>query len=309
MTLKWQRLSDFFSLILIMVQILPHTIAITLALLINAAADPDSITLHNVKVFYYLLPDWGESLAGTQSCPNKNMSCHWEYSGNITQLVESFDSQMSLKNASNQSITVTMYNIHSLWHKLKKFYPMNCSLKTDLSIACSEESSKHPSHSILFPKSFPNFDGYSTTHPSSSVQKIYKEAYLNQTTLDFHTANSMKSFPQLIKAGTYIASACHNKHGAESTRDKIVKALRAAGFRIDGLGNNKKTIVIMFCSLHFCVNVFIQFISLGLIFVVIMIVAMFTVPMTISLYFVFSFSHFRFKMNNIHRWMFKITIP
>lgn len=219
-----------------MCRLLGCTIAIILAIVINADNDTDVSLLYNVKVFYYIQPDWGESQSGIQNCPNKNMICDWAYSGNITQLVESFNHQILSQSASSQSITVTMYNIHSLWHKLKKFYPLNCLLKTDLSLACSEESSKHPSHSILFPKSFPNFDGYSTTHPSSSVQKIYQEAYLNQSILDYHTMNSMKSFSQLIKAGTYIASACHNKNGVESSRDKIVKAVRAAGFRIDGLG-------------------------------------------------------------------------
>ena len=221
---------------MIMPQLLGCMIAMILAIVINSDNDTNASLSYNVKVFYYLHPDWGESISGIQMCANKNMSCDWEYSGNITQLVESFKNHILSESTDSRSITVTMYNLHSLWHKLKKFYPLNCLLKTDLSLACSEESSKHPSHSILFAKSFPNFDGHSTTHPSSSFQKVYQEAFLNQTILDYHTANSMKSFSQLIKAGTYIASACHNKNGIESSRDKIVKAIRAAGFRIDGLG-------------------------------------------------------------------------
>lgn len=190
-----------------------------------------------VKVFYFILPDWGIFSSGDKSCSDKKLKCNWEHSGDFEQLTASFDRFVhGPQERSENNVTVAMYNIHSLWRKQKKHYPPACSMRTDLNLATSEESMKHRSHSELFPKSFPNFDGFSTTSPSSSVQRIYSEAYLNESIVNFHTQNSMRQFGKLIKAGTYIASACHNSFGVESSRDKIVKSLRSSGFRIDGLG-------------------------------------------------------------------------
>lgn len=197
-----------------------------------------------VKVFYFVMPDWGPGNNGDQSCSDKNLKCSWEVSGDFVELTTCFN-RFARRSSGNSgsNVTVTMYNIHSLWRSQKKHYPLNCLMRTDLSLATSEESMKHRSHSELFPKSFPNFDGYSTTSPLSSVQRIYKEAYLNETVVNFHTKNSMRPFDKLIKAGTYIASACHNSMGTESNRDKIVKTLRSSGFRVDGLGEVNK----LFC--------------------------------------------------------------
>jgi hypothetical protein len=212
------------------------TLLLTGIILHNVIGDTISETTY-VKIFYFLLPDWGIFSSGDKSCSDKNLKCNWEHSGDFEQLTASFNRfAHGPRDSPENNLTVGMYNIHSLWRTQKKHYPPTCSMKTDLNLATSEESVKHRSHSELFPKSFPNFDGYSTTSPSSSVQRIYVEAYLNESVVNFHTQNSMRTFNQLIKAGTYIASACHNSFGVESNRDKIVKSLRSSGFRIDGLG-------------------------------------------------------------------------
>ena len=203
---------------------------------IIVAGDTISETTY-VKIFYFILPDWGVFTSGDRSCSNKNLKCNWEHSGDFEELTASFNRfAHGPRDSPENNLTVGMYNIHSLWRKQKKHYPPTCSMRTDLNLATSEESMKHRSHSELFPKSFPNFDGYSTTSPLSSVQRIYSEAYLNESIVNYHTQNSMRPFNKLIKAGTYIASACHNSFGVESTRDKIVKSLRSSGFRVDGLG-------------------------------------------------------------------------
>jgi hypothetical protein len=190
-----------------------------------------------VKVFYYIHPDWGKGHRGEQSCSSANVICDWDYSGNLTELTSSFRDHVSTYNDDRaDNITVSMYNIHSLWHKHRIHYPPNCSMQTNLSLACSDESIKHPSHSELFPRSFPNFDGYSTTSPMSSIQKYYEDAYLNETILNGQTKHNVKSYKDLIKAGSYVASSCHGRDGGPSKRDQIVLSLRSHGFRVDGLG-------------------------------------------------------------------------
>ena len=220
------------------------TLLIILAIFLVVVADPKMLvtteTESNVKVFYYILPDWGSSLSGDQICPNEKMKCNWEYSGNLTHLIDSYNThKIQQQRSDSHAVTVAMYHIHTLWNQQKQNIPIS-KLKTDLNLACSEESRKHPRHSALFAISFRNFDGYSTTHPSSTIQKIYKEAYLNETILNYHTDNHMKQFDDLIKGGSFVASACHNaKFDTEAPREKIVKALRSYGFRIDGLGEMK----------------------------------------------------------------------
>ena len=83
----------------------------------------------------------------------------------------------------------------------------------------------------LFHKKFHRFaffDGSSLTHPSSSVQIIHPYAYLN-------ASNFLPLLPQpsLVKGAAYVASDCHNRQNA---RNQLVAAIKAANFRVDGLG-------------------------------------------------------------------------
>ena len=212
-------------------------VAIMILVSLPSDANHNEGSTKYIKVFYYINPEWGIGRRGEQSCSTGNVICDWNYSGNFTELTNNFRDHISTyKDDSGDNITVSVYNIHSLWQKLRMDYPPNCSLRTDLSLACSDESVKHPSHSDLFSRSFPNFDGHSTTSPTSSIQKYYEDAYLNETILSFHSKHSMKSYRDLIKAGSYVATSCHSRDGSISKRDQIVISLRAHGFRVDGLG-------------------------------------------------------------------------
>lgn len=71
------------------------------------------------------------------------------------------------------------------------------------------------------------FDGVSLTHPSADVQQIYPEAWLNASLFV-----EVKPFHHLVKAAAYIASDCHSR----SVRHSLVASIKAAGFRVDGLG-------------------------------------------------------------------------
>ena len=83
----------------------------------------------------------------------------------------------------------------------------------------------------LFTPSFRNFDGFSTTHPTAHVQRVYAEAFLNASMF-----LTKKNFSSLIKGAAYVASECHKRDGANANRDSVVYELRMAGLRVDGLG-------------------------------------------------------------------------
>ena len=86
----------------------------------------------------------------------------------------------------------------------------------------------------LFDPTFKNFDGYSTTHPASNIQRVYAQAFLNAS--DFISLDKMQNFSSLIKAASYVAGDCHKRDSANSNRDHIVHRIRRAGFRVEGLG-------------------------------------------------------------------------
>eukprot|EP00606_Chrysophyceae_sp_TOSAG23-5_P000733 GSChrysophyteH2.ASY1.ANO1.153.1 assembled CDS len=135
----------------------------------------------------------------------------------------------------NNSISVGLYNIHSLWEKKRDHYPSSCELRTNLSIAESEESSVRYGH--LFTPSFKNFDGYSTISPHAHIQRVYRESMMSTT--DF--IEPVKNFSSLIKGASYVASDCHGRDAANANRDSVVIDIRNAGFRVDGLGRCLKT--------------------------------------------------------------------
>jgi hypothetical protein len=84
---------------------------------------------------------------------------------------------------------------------------------------------------IVIDQSFKNYDGYSSTHPNSAVQRIYKDALFNVSDL-----LPLNHFSSLIKAASYVASDCHKRDSANAKRDEIVQQIRQLGFRVDGLG-------------------------------------------------------------------------
>lgn len=107
--------------------------------------------------------------------------------------------------------------------------PPMCEFPTNLTMAESEESRQR--YNGLFEPSFKHFDGTSTTQPTSSVQRVYKEAFLPES--DFVPR---RPFKELIKAAAYVASDCHKRDNANANRDGIVKQLKQLGLRVDGLG-------------------------------------------------------------------------
>ena len=93
----------------------------------------------------------------------------------------------------------------------------------------SEESSAR--FSFLFDGTFKHFDGHSTTHPNSTVPRVYVDAFLNSS--EFLPVFNHSS---MLPGASYVASDCHKRDGANANRDGVVQQLRAAGIRVDGLG-------------------------------------------------------------------------
>jgi len=124
-------------------------------------------------------------------------------------------------------VTVSLYNIHT-WSTLspKPHSPNSSKLRTTLTMAESEES--HNRFNKLFTASFPHFDGYSTTHPQSTVPRTYFRGWDNVKFLP------LQPFKSLIKGGTFVASTCH-RAGDGLRRMNLVKELMQF-FRIDNLG-------------------------------------------------------------------------
>jgi hypothetical protein len=189
-----------------------------------------------VKVFHYLLGHWGPNWpTGDVTC-DKHIKCEWIVSDQLKHLQSAVEHSWSLHHMSHHSmITVGLYNIHSLWEKYRDLKPQVCSLSSvNLTMYETEESVVR--FNWYFNNANPHFDGYSSTHPNATVQRVYLDAFLNETL--FHP---LKNFTSLIKGGAYIASDCHRHDGANSNRDGIVRMLRGEGVRVDGLGRCMRT--------------------------------------------------------------------
>jgi hypothetical protein len=186
-----------------------------------------------VKVFHYILPHWGESSSGDFSC-ERHVKCDWVIAD---QLVHLRNNALYLSEHHSSHIpllTVAMYNIHTLWEKYRDLKPQICQLWTNITMYETEESEVR--FSWYFNTARPNFDGFSSTHPNASVQRVYQAAFLNETEI-----LPFKNFTSLVKAGAYIASDCHRHDGANSNRDNVVRSIRDHGFRVDGLGHCLRT--------------------------------------------------------------------
>lgn len=150
----------------------------------------------SVGVFYFLTSNWGDKLKdGDQKCPN--MRCDWSQSDNLHHLEQKHKSFISETGSNSPIITAAVYNVHSLWRKHAARAPLNCAWRTNITLATSEESTIRYHH--LFNSTFPNFNGFSTNHPSSAIQRIHVGALLNPS--DFR--ENMHNFSYLIKAGSY----------------------------------------------------------------------------------------------------------
>jgi hypothetical protein len=195
---------------------------------------------------------WGEldgsGLQGQFNCPSMGeksvtyLKCAMHSNDKKKDLLvnihEKYEKFMNSSQKNNKKIiTVSLYNIHT-WIMLSPAPHLpSCALNTDLAMVESEESTKR--FKYLFSKSFPWYDGNSTTSPFASIQR----SYING--LNLSSFLPLKSFTQAIKGAAYVASTCH-KGG--SSRDNIVTQLQKL-FRIDSLGkckknNNKNSIVL-----------------------------------------------------------------
>ncbi len=181
---------------------------------------------HSVKVFHFMVSHWGESRFGLQHCDN--IACDWTHADKVYALKDNL-METDLYKYGKQTTTLSLYNIHSWWEKTRDTKPNICELNTNLTMAESEESKVR--YHQLFDQSFKNFDGFSTTHTASNLQRVYIESNFSAEEL-----HAVKNFSTLIKAASYVASDCHKRDSANANRDGVVHQIRLEGFRVDGLG-------------------------------------------------------------------------
>jgi hypothetical protein len=220
-------------------------IAINLLQLLHTASTQNK----SVTVLYYVLHHWNDdSINGNFDCGD--IECDWLKSSNMTKLKRRFEDSVG-----RNGTTVALYNTHSLVEKFRVYHPVNCDWQTDLTMATSEEV--HVRFDHQFKRMFQNFDGNSTAHPNSTIQRIPNQAtmrdgilgqsLMNEAMADRSNAtiedkSSMRyNFSSQIKAASYVASECHKRDGANAKRDEIVAQLRQAGLRVDGLGRCMKS--------------------------------------------------------------------
>lgn len=129
------------------------------------------------------------------------------------------------------TVTLSVYNVHSWWERTREYHPATCELRTNLTLVETEESRAR--FSKMFDPIFKNFDGFSSTHPTAHVQRVYIDAFLNESSF---INTTLIPFSSLIKGGSYVASDCHKRDSANSNRDSVVGELRKYGLRVDGLG-------------------------------------------------------------------------
>ena len=194
------------------------------------------IKSNNIVEVYHLIDNslWGEvdgsAIQGTYHCQQQQLQCEFYSSDSKKNFIETL--QYKYKKYSrkynntniNNVVTVSLYNIHT-WGLLSSYphRPDYCKLPTDISIVESEESFIR--FKKLFTDSFPHYDGNSTTHPSSSVQRFYFDSSLSNVTF-----LPLKAFHNLIKGAAFVASTCHR-----NKRDELFNDI-GKGFRIDSLG-------------------------------------------------------------------------
>lgn len=194
----------------------------------SVAIDINSSSIDNVFVYHFMIKHWGSVHEGDYECGR--IGCHWTSSDHIKNLRQRFvETEIS-----PHGISLSLYNIHSLWERSREHRPAICELHTNITMAETEESRIRYNH--LFEPSFRNFDGYSSTHPSSNVQRIYSESWLNAS--DFVP---LQNFSSMIKGAAYVASDCHRRDSANANRDSVVFSIRQGGFRVDGLGRCMKS--------------------------------------------------------------------
>ena len=122
-----------------------------------ASAPTRNNSIPHVQVFHYIIHYWGSLYSGDQKCPN--MICEFFHDHKLDML--SYQVRHNEEKARESSIsnikTASLYNIHYLHQSTRRNSPDLCSIKTNFTIAESEES--YVRFGFLFNASFPNFDG------------------------------------------------------------------------------------------------------------------------------------------------------
>lgn len=142
---------------------------------------------------------------------------------------------MNSTTSTKRPITISLYNIHTLYDLKQRHHPLCDKLPTALTVVESEESETSYKH--MFEPSFKNFDGTSTTNPKSSIQRVYREAFLLSKKEVFLP---LIPFSKLIKGGSFVSSHYLKTAKYHSNRDNIVREIKKK-MRIDGLGTAFKT--------------------------------------------------------------------
>lgn len=137
--------------------------------------------IQHVFVYHFkIVPKWGLSINGiVEGCENDKVICHWSHADSLKALShrQASDYDELLKTGQQHQhrllrdriVSASVYNFHSWWEKARDHYPHVCSLKTNLTLVESEEARQR--YGEMFDPTFKNFDGTSTTHPTSSVQR------------------------------------------------------------------------------------------------------------------------------------------
>lgn len=180
----------------------------------------------SVKVFHMQAYHWGKSHEGLDQCGP--IRCEWYNSFHVKALKENLQATDLNALESLRTTTLSLYNIHYLWEKVRLTRPPICEVNTDLTMAESEESKVR--YGQLF-EGFKNFDGFSTPHPSADLPRVYQAAFLNNSDL-----LPISNFSSLIKGASFVASDCHKRDSANANRDSIVYRIRMEDYRVDGLG-------------------------------------------------------------------------
>ncbi len=174
---------------------------------------------HRIQVAHFVLPNWGnDAIREFLDCGD--IACNWTSSSNMDVLREHLSYQ-EYPFPSLNTLSLSLYNIHT------SSRPAHCKLTSNVTMAESLEAESRYGH--VFSRYSKNFDGFSGINPHSIVQNIYPSSVLRKSALI-----PLRNFSSLIKAAAFVSSDCNS--GRHSRRDELVKRVREAGFRVDGLG-------------------------------------------------------------------------
>ena len=148
----------------------------------NDIINNNNNNIQHVFVYHFkIVPKWGLSIDGiVEGCENDKVICHWSHADSLKalnhrqasdydELLKTDQHYQHQHHLHDRVASASVYNFHSWWEKARDHYPHVCSLKTNLTLVESEEARQR--YGEMFDPTFKNFDGTSTTHPTSSVQR------------------------------------------------------------------------------------------------------------------------------------------